>query len=100
MTETAATYPELSQFIGAHFHQDMDLFGGTNDAVMAGWAKAAPLARRVGMAAEIDAFLAAHPVAPLAAFTALFAPDMPLADDDAGLAAALISMRNIAEDVA
>lgn len=96
MTETADTYPELAQFIGAHFHQDMDLFGETNDDIMAEWASGAHPSLCATLAAEIDAFLAAHPVAPLEAFNTLFVPDMPLADDDAGLVETLISMRNIA----
>ena len=96
MTDTADAYPELTQLIDAHFHQDMELFGDTNDEVMAGWTQGATAATRAALAAEIDAFLATHPVQPLAAFDALFAPDMPLADDDAGLVETLKSMRRIA----
>lgn len=89
-------YPMLAYLADAYFHQDADLFGDTNDAIFREWASVENAGRRADMAAEIDAFLAAHPAAPLTAFNTLFEPGMWLAEDDAELVATLKSLRQIA----
>ncbi|MDO5528042.1 MAG: contact-dependent growth inhibition system immunity protein [Paracoccus sp. (in: a-proteobacteria)] len=96
MTEDSSAYPELAALVDACFHQDMDLFGDTNEDVFRYWVQGGSAAARAQMAAEVDRFIGAYPDAPLTSFNTLFQPEMPLADDDAGLIETLTMLRKIA----
>lgn len=74
MTDT--DFPKLAELMGAWFHQDFDIEGGTVSEVMQAFCRVTPIAERAELQAEIVRFLSQHRGDLDTSFEATFKPDV------------------------
>jgi hypothetical protein len=74
MTDT--DFPKLAELMGAWFHQDFDIEGGTVSEIMQSFCRVTPVAERAKLQAEIVRFLSQYRGDLDSSFEATFKPDV------------------------
>jgi len=98
MIQPGEPFFTLDQFLGAHFHQDMDLFGDSVPEVVAVFARAADEDVRRQLEEDMSQFEAQHHNDLHRAFVRVLAPELDLAATDREVTDVFAMVRAILAD--